>query len=293
MAADRSSAIDVKIRLGSVTGPLPADEPRLIRFDAAGAYLAWPNTGRFRVDKECQVIVDPLTQDAQIVRFALLGPVMAAVLQLRGTPLLHGSAVAVGDEAIALVGRKRAGKSTTAAALVAAGCDMLNDDVLPLAHGRSPVMLTPGFPALKLEPSVWRALLPDLPIIGSPPTGTQDKILVSDGSSCSRSLPLRAVVVLDPDSSAKPLRLSPAEALQALLEHGYALKFANGALANGQAQLLFEACARLAREIPVIRAGRSNDITQLPGFGRRLLRICAENRRASRFDLPDFQIALS
>jgi hypothetical protein len=123
--------------------------------------------------------------------------------------------------------------------------------------------------------------------------GSQDKILVSDGSSCSRNLPLRAVVVLDPDSSAEPLRLSPAAALHALLQHGYALKFADGALANGQAQLLFAACARLARDIPVIHAGRSTDMTQLPDFARRLLRICVREPEAPSFELPDFQIASS
>ena len=51
----------------------------------------------------------------------LLGPVMAIVAQLRGTICLHGSAVAIDGQAIALLGPQSAGKSTSAAAFARAG----------------------------------------------------------------------------------------------------------------------------------------------------------------------------
>jgi hypothetical protein len=271
-----NAVVDTEVLLGSVEGPLPVNEPRVVRFERPGAYLAWSNIGRFRVEGT-RIIVDPLTDDPRAIRFALLGPVLAAMLQLRGIPLLHGSAVAIEDQAIAFIGRKRAGKSTTAAAFVAAGGRMLSDDILPLSRDGADLSLTPGFPALKLEPTVHRALLRDLPIVGGEGMGLNDKVLVSDGTASSANLPIRAMFVLDPDAPAEPVRLLPAAALRELLQHGYALKFADGALSDGQAPALFETCARLAGESLVFRAGPFNDLAALPDHARRLLDLCAAN----------------
>jgi len=62
----------------------------------------------------------------------LLGPVLGMVLLLRGVICLHGSAVVVDDQAIALVGAAGAGKSTTAAAFAGLGHPVLSEDVLAL-----------------------------------------------------------------------------------------------------------------------------------------------------------------
>jgi hypothetical protein len=290
IAAEPDSPVDVVIRRGRVDGPLPGRQPRVVRFDADAAYLAWPSSGRFRVvtvDGTSQVTVDPLGDNSQLVRFALLGPVLAAVLQLRGMPLLHGSAIAIGEEAIAFVGRKRAGKSTTAAAFVAAGCSMLNDDLLPLILESHRAALVPGFPALKLEPCARRELLPNLPLVGTPEAETQDKVLVSDRTVSPRNLALRAVIVLDPDASAQPASLMPHVALAALLEHGYALKFPAGALGNGQASKLFEACSRLSNELPVIRVGRTGEQGRLADLPYRLLDYCGMDSPRVPSDSPN------
>jgi hypothetical protein len=267
------SAIDVEVSFGAVEGPLPIAEPRLVRFDARGAYLAWPTIGRFRVDHPCSITVEALTEDPQRIRFALLGPVLAALLQLRQTPLLHGSAVMAESSAIAFVGRKGAGKSTMAAACVAAGCGMLNDDVLPLVPNTTRVTLVPGFPALKVDVSTHRELLPALSWIGGLAQGS-DKILVSDRTQALSNVPIGALVVLDPDAPPDPVRLSPPAAMRELLQQGYALKFSEAVLANDQGPLLFEACARLARESLVLSMGRLQDRRHLPDFARALLDRC-------------------
>lgn len=271
---DPHSAVDIDVLCGVVDGPLPSSGPRLVQFGARSAYLAWPTIGKFRVEDRSTVIVDPLTDDPRRIRFALLGPVLAAVLQLRRFPLLHGSAVEANGKAIVFVGRKGAGKSTMAAASVAAGCGILNDDVLPFDSTADTMTLVPGFPALKLESAMHRDLLPALPVVGTPAQTAAEKLFVSDGSRSPSNLPIGAVVVLQPDALPRPVRLSPQTALQELLPNGYMLKFAEAALPNDQGPILFEACARLARECSVLRLGRSAHRSELPEIVSALMAEC-------------------
>jgi hypothetical protein len=74
----------------------------------------------------------PAAIPAGEIEMCLLGPIIGFVLHLRGTPCLHGSAVAVDGRAVAFLGHSGAGKSTTAAAFVRAGLPALTDDVLAL-----------------------------------------------------------------------------------------------------------------------------------------------------------------
>jgi hypothetical protein len=276
LPAPADSPVDVEVAFRPIDGPLPQAGPRLVEFDPQGAYLAWPTIGRFRIEGHSTIAIDALTDDPQRVRFALLGPVLAALLQLRGVPLLHGSAVAFEGSAVAFIGRKRAGKSTIAAACVAAGGAMLNDDVLPLDTGSSPVSLVPGFPGLKLEEAMRQALLPGLPIVGPPGLEPSDKILVADGTQTASNLPISAIVVLQPDAALEPVRLPASVALQELLQHGYALKFADGTLASGQAPALFQACVRLTRETSVLSVGPPREPKELRDFAGDLLAQCVQ-----------------
>ncbi|HEU5460394.1 MAG TPA: hypothetical protein VFU83_07855 [Pyrinomonadaceae bacterium] len=88
----------------------------------------------------------------------LLGPIMGFVLLLRGLVCLHASAIAIGDEAIALVGPAGAGKSTTAAAFSDRGYGILAEDVLTLDdHGHS-FLVRPAYPCIRLWPASVKAL---------------------------------------------------------------------------------------------------------------------------------------
>src|SRR5215216_4710008 len=77
---------------------------------------------------------EPLTlEDAATY---LLGPIMGFVMLLRGIVCLHASAIAVGNEAIALVGPAGSGKSTTAAAFAERGYGILAEDVVTIDDRR-------------------------------------------------------------------------------------------------------------------------------------------------------------
>jgi hypothetical protein len=83
----------------------------------------------------------------------LLGPVMGFVLLLRGLVCLHGSAIVVDDEAIALIGPAGSGKSTTAAAFAARGIGVLAEDVVTLDDRGDSFLVRPAYPCIRLWPS--------------------------------------------------------------------------------------------------------------------------------------------
>jgi hypothetical protein len=80
----------------------------------------------------------------------LLGPVLGFVLRLRGMICLHASAVAVDEQAIALVGPPGAGKSTTAAMFAQRGFSVIADDVVALAEDEKNFQVQLGYPRLNL-----------------------------------------------------------------------------------------------------------------------------------------------
>jgi hypothetical protein len=82
----------------------------------------------------------------------LLGPVMGFVMLLRGIVCLHASAIAIGDEAIALVGPGGSGKSTTAAAFLKRGYRVLAEDVVTLDDRGDHFLVRPGYPLIRLWP---------------------------------------------------------------------------------------------------------------------------------------------
>lgn len=272
MRLDADREIDVDVRFGAVTGPMPpAGSPRVTCIEPHHGYFAWPHIGRFSVTNEGQVTIDSLTSDTRALRYALLGPVFAGYLQIRQVPLLHGSAVAHGGRAILCIGRKGAGKSSMAAALVSCGCVILNDDVVPFRLDAESLRLVPGFPALKLSPQIHRLFLPDAALIDGPASAPDDKIMVSPPHCPVADVEVGTVVILDPDRPVAIEPVAPLEALGELLQHGYSLKFGEDALRDGQAALLFEACARLAQAARVVRVGRTDDVGDLPAVARQLL----------------------
>lgn len=70
--------------------------------------------------------------DPAVVAVLAAGTMLSFVLILRGHPVLHASAVQIGDAALAFVGASGMGKSTTATLMCADGARLITDDVLRL-----------------------------------------------------------------------------------------------------------------------------------------------------------------
>jgi len=192
----------------------------------------------------------------------LVGPVLGFVLRLKGITPLHASAVAIDNQAIALVGVPGAGKSTTAAAFAHLGFAVLSDDVVPLEDVQDHFLVAPGYPRVNLWSDSVRVLLGSegaLPRI----TPTWDKHylpLDQDGRRFqSERLPLAAVYFLDQrDPSLKTHaieELAPGDALITLVTNTYV----NYVLDRDMRQREFDLLSRLVARVPVRRIRPSAD----------------------------------
>lgn len=163
-----SGPVDVTIRAGEpLSGPGPAlradsdDVVAAMEIPGTGEYWYVVTTvgagylirvrglGSFTIDRELRAIAWAVVPGKQqLAAVMLVGTVLALLLVLRGSLVLHASAVAVAGGALAFTGQSGRGKSTVAALCAAAGAAVVSDDVLLVELDEDdrmpPVEATPG-----------------------------------------------------------------------------------------------------------------------------------------------------
>ena len=278
-----ANGVDVKISLGSTPTWLdnnlpPGDvwyrtpnqepaQPRLVIWKLPdGRYyrLRYADGTEFLIDREGTEVWGTWPNNKLTLEDAatyLLGPIMGFVLLLRGSVCLHASAVAVGKQAIAIVGPAGSGKSTTAAAFAGRGYGILAEDVTTLNDQGSAFLVQPGYPCIRLWPHSVETLYgaPDeLPKL----TPTWDKRLLDLSQDSYRfheqPLPLAAIYMLAPrveDSNAPYVRaLAPSESLMSVVANTYATNLMDKRMRARE----FELLSRLVSQVPVRRLTPSN-----------------------------------
>ena len=197
----------------------------------------------------------------------LLGSVLGLAMCLRGYPVLHGSVVAIGGQAVAFLGVSGAGKSTLAAAFVAAGHGMMADDHLVVEHDASHGYLALSGPSrLRL----WSSSLGIVNAADTLPTGYaadgDGKFFVppAHGQYQQNPLPLAAIYILMPRD---PMRkkvdiegLGPAGGLNALMNQ----RFCNAPITPTYPAETFAALSDLAQQVPVRHVYRPHGLETLP-----------------------------
>lgn len=181
----------------------------------------------------------------------LCGPILGLVLRLRGALAFHASAVQMGGGAVGFVGPHDAGKSTLAAALGAAGCPVVTDDVLHVRVDGNGWMAEPFTSMLKLWPDGARLALgssTDLPAIAE---GWDKRALVlGEGiPAAAGPIPLIALACLAPremESRIEPI--SAGTALVRLAAHSSASHLLDSSARAAE----FLALSRLVRSVPCV-----------------------------------------
>jgi hypothetical protein len=211
-----------------------------------------------------------------------MGATISALLRLRGMACLHASVVRIGDRAIAFLGDKGAGKSTTAGALATYGGGVvLSDDIAALRCAGAPGDWTayPGDLRLRLWPEALKTL-------AAPSTST-DPILSIDAKRALRldrswgtdqqgaspiaaAATLSAIYVLEPrDTTSFGIEtVPPVEALMTLSRH---VSLNTLPLSPAQRASEFQALATMPRDISMRRLRRPNDLTRLSELSECLL----------------------
>lgn len=265
-APSGGAAVDIILRQGSVqppTSPLRLDRDG-IQVGADGrTVIDIPNCVRIGLTGGCDIIVDPAPGApwAEIQTW-LLGPGLGVICHQRGVLPLHACAIWAGKGGLAIVGNSGAGKSTTAAALVQRGHQLLGDDVLVADPDTG--MVQPCFPMVKLWGSSLNAL--DIGLEGQQEVGRKSgkwhMPMLAAFDPVSR--PLSAIVHLRADPSARrPVLISwpQAHAAAVLDAMTYRVYLANAL--HGR-QLVLSAAVRLAARVPVCELVRTTDFADLP-----------------------------
>jgi hypothetical protein len=265
LAAGNGKA-DVIFGLGKV------DETSLRALDGARSFKAtsdeacyfFKGVGKFLVRGGREVIVDPNPgADERAVRLCLLGPIVALVLHQQGRLILHASAVALGDDAIAFLGGQGWGKSTLAAAFHVRGYRVLADDVTAIQTDSAVPMALPGFPQIKLWPNSIVALGADPEILPAVhPDFNKRAFRVTKGFA-EAPLPLKRIYALAAGPDVHIESLSPQEALIELISHSYAARFGNELLQASGLAMHFKQCVRVAQNTSLCRFTRTASLSSL------------------------------
>lgn len=257
-----AGACDVRIRLHS--GPPPSERD----VGPNESLLAWEEVGTFWVSRGKVITIYPHDGgDSDLIQFPLMGPVFGTLLSQRGRIVLHASAVEIGGCAVAFVGHKGFGKSTTAAALHARGHALITDDLLPIAVDEDTGPTTwAGYARLSLWPDAVTAVGKDpsaLPRLHERVRKKAVPVSLGPGDA----LPLDAIYVLSRDERLGIHALTPRESFLELMRYSYC-RSRLGRLEGGDLSPVFRQYTQLAEAVPVRRLVRPADLTALPDIAR-------------------------
>lgn len=263
--------IDVTIRYGSqheVEIDHDPDDAYALKRTSDEIALWIPRAGGLRVRKGREMTVFPAKHsETEGFRFLVAGVGMGLILCQREVSSLHGSAVSIDGKAVAFVGRKGMGKSTTASIFHKEGHPVITDDVLPFQVRSDSVQVIPSFPHLKLFPSTIEVVLAEDPDTHPQvdPANKKRARTVKENFP-THPLPLRCIYVLDwkdPDSEIVSSRLAGREACLELLRHSFALRMFKS---KGATEEQLGKMSRLAAQVPVRRLQRPHNLETAPNL---------------------------
>jgi hypothetical protein len=237
--------------------------------------LEYSHAGVFDIARGGQEIVWYHRADVlmELVRAIILGPAIAIALEAAGFLCLHGSAVVIDGRAVAFIGPKHHGKSTLAAALVAAGARLIGDDLLAVAPG-PPAVMRPGVPSLRLwKDSVSVLEAHDLsgtrlPGVKTTIVGLDEQLRSSQGANVAAVYLLAPIAPNANDCAAWRTPLSRSAATIALSQQA---KLADGLIGLAAAGERLRAAGAVAGTVPVWTLCAVRDFARLDRLVERII----------------------
>jgi len=114
-------------------------------------YLRWEHVAGYKANSGKFLTVMPFCEDPNLISLFTVSEALGLILFQKNYFLLHASSVQVGAEAWCFMGAPGAGKSTTAAAFIKAGCKLLSDDLTAISFGNNNASyVLPAYPQLKI-----------------------------------------------------------------------------------------------------------------------------------------------
>ena len=219
----------------------------------AGYTVRFPECGEFVISCDhatVEVRRDRAGLYAELLPVLMAGTVVALLHGLRGSTMLHASAVAIDNHALAFVGSSGQGKSTLAGLFCAAGAPLVTDDVLLVSAEPRP-MCVGGASEIRLRASA--APIAEQSQEFAARTTVDDRTAMSPRHLITHEVPLGAVVVPMPSRSASTVEIvevPPVQRLVTLLHFPRIAGWVDREVLVRQ----FETLARVAESVPVFHA---------------------------------------
>ncbi|MCC7551751.1 MAG: hypothetical protein KO316_09755 [Methanobacterium sp.] len=215
-------------------------------------YLWWDDIGRVKISEGKRVTVDPIadlegSDEINVIPF-ILGPVMALLLHQRGFLVLHGSSIRVKERAVAFLGYRGNGKSTTAIHLYQDGYPLVTDDILAIKFREEGLpVVYPGYPHVRLNEDSYNQVKTKTDIL-TPIRTIAGKIFcdASHGFS-SEPVDLERIYVIEKDDKMGISNLKSQDNLLDLVRHSVANRIFQY---NTQKENLIH-CAQLVNNVTV------------------------------------------
>lgn len=189
----------------------------------------------------------------------------------RGGLFLHGSAVLIGDHAVAFLGQSRSGKTTLAGNFAHEGCPLMSEDVIEVKPGKQGYWVKPNSTSLRLFSDSARFLFG----LDHLPQGSEGKASFGDAYElqfANKPALLRAVFVLGSDHQS-PLHikeLNGQSRLASLIPNSFILDVDDSLRLRGH----FERLADLAQAVPCLSLDYTRDFIELPAVLNRIMQTC-------------------
>ncbi len=153
--------------------------------------LHWEGIATYRATGGKLLELKIHTSDPEELSLFTISEALGLILFQKGDYLLHASAIKVGDEAWVFMGPPGAGKSTTSAAFVKAGCPVLSDDMSAIRFDDAGVAwVYPGFAQLKVWEKTVKGLGYDTTTLSRVNEGLNKFFLEGSGGFSLEPVPL-------------------------------------------------------------------------------------------------------
>lgn len=181
-----------------------------------------------------------------------VGPMMGAILRLRGSLVMHASAVEIDGRAVCFIGAKYSGKSTHAAAFSRRGHGVLADDMAALSPRADGFDVSSGYSRLRLRRGTAELIDAEYQSRFAPVYAGGDSYYAPlDDAFHAPSLPLGAVYLLEVGDSGCVRPLQPVRALAPLGQN----TFGNYVMTPATRRQEFAQLCALAAGVPVRALG--------------------------------------
>ncbi|MDO8947197.1 MAG: hypothetical protein Q7U88_08570 [Desulfocapsaceae bacterium] len=200
--------------------------------------------------------------NADFLKDPILGLAMAMALQQRHNYVLHGSAVAIRDQAALFIGDRGQGKSTLAAGFRSHGYSIMADDVSAIDFSGGVPRVRPGFPKMKLWPDTLEQMGEDPSQYPAIIPGYDKKLCCLASCFHNHLVPLAAIFVLATGPQLSIAKIGFTESILALNSN----RMGSGFTKDMPRQLfsrIFDQCAIIAKTVPVFQLTRPRDFTLL------------------------------